>query len=537
MSISVRLSLLVFLMCLGSHAGSCQDLEYLAPVLNKKAVKDTASLILTTGNDAWSEGIPQKKIYTNSVQIIDADEPWPPRWYSSTPVYTAEMFRRDTLAGVSRFDWMVDAEIVDGHFSYYKLLSRPLLKEGPLQNVELAAYMLLNDKMQCVDTIKTEKGIENLFYRSLSINSKGERLVGLKKDTHLDLRMYSNVPTDSSSHCEIDILEVLDQKGNLLFSWNPMDHLDPKLFRFKELLAGRAYGYSNTDIIQWTRLTNAQWDGDGNIIYSMLQYGVGKISRDDGHIMWQINSNQMPILIGKDTLQWYRQHDFKFLYETDSSSVYSLYSNGLKGSKGQDSILSCGVIFEQNKKTLRLRLLKYQYPKIKFVPGGQGGYDYDVKNGNYFISYGNLKKPISPNGDFTENFEYGNNDSVYGIYLMPQNIHCFKAHRLENFPRPPRPSIVKNGDELEAIGDMDTFTWYKMSGQDNTTIQKVGSGRKLRFEEGCTYCVAAKYGVGYCVSRPFAVAQSGSPTMAIICLVGFLFIGLIAIRAYRSPTG
>jgi hypothetical protein len=155
-------------------------------------------LILTTGNDAWAEGIPQKNIYTNSVQIIDAEESWPPRWYSATPVYTAEMFRRDTLAGVSRFDWMIDAEIVSGYFSYYKLLSRPLMKDGPLQNVELAAYMLLNDKMQCIDTIKTAKGAENMFYRSLSINSIGERLVGLKKDTYLDLRTYSHNQADSS---------------------------------------------------------------------------------------------------------------------------------------------------------------------------------------------------------------------------------------------------------------------------------------------------------------------------------------------------
>lgn len=529
-----RLIFALLLICLGSSIAICQDLEYLAPVLSKNAVRDTASLILTTGNDAWAEGIPQKKIYTNSVQIIDADQPWPPRWYSATPVYTAEMFRKDTLAGVSRFDWMIDAEIVSGYFSYYKLLSRPLMKDGPLQNVELAAYLLLNDKMQCIDTVKTEKGAENMFYRSLSINSKGERLVGLKKDTYLDLRMYSHIQADSSVHCEIDILEVFDQKGNLLFTWNPMDHLDPKLFRFKELLSGRAYGYSKTDIIQWTRLTNAQWDGDGNIIYSMLLYGVGKISRDDGHIIWQINSNQMPILIGKDTLQWYRQHDFKFLYDTDSSSVYSLYSNGLKGSRGQDSILACGVVFEQNKKTLATRLLKYQYPKVKFVPGGQGGYDYDVKNGNYFISYGNLKNPISPKAEFTENFEYGNNDSVYGIFLMPQFIHCFKAHRLENFARPPRPSIVRNGNELEAIGDLDGFTWYKMSGPGNTTIEKIGGGRKLRFESGCTYCVAARYGVGYCASLPFSVEKSGPVSMTIICLAGFLFIGLIGIQAYRS---
>ena len=379
-----------------AHVATGQDLEYLVPVIGKQINKDTAtSLILTTGNDARGNGHAQKTSYTNSIQIIDANQPWPPRWYSATPVYTDEMFHKDTMAGVSRFDWIMDAEIVAGHLSFYKLLSRPLMTDGPLQNVELAGYMMLNGKLQCTDTIRTERGIENMFYRSLSINEKGEKLVGLKKDTHLDLRSYSNSQADSSVHCEIDIIEVIDAHGKTVFSWNPVDHLDPKLFRFKELLAGRAYGYAKTDIIQWTRLTNAQWDGDGNIIYSLLLSGIGKISREDGHVMWQINFNQLPMLLGKDTLQWYRQHDFKFLYETDSTVVYSLYSNGLSNRNGGDSIQACGVVFEQNKRTFQYKLLHCRYPKTRFVAGGQGGYDYEIKTGNYFISYGNLKKPLA----------------------------------------------------------------------------------------------------------------------------------------------
>jgi hypothetical protein len=533
---SFKIFFLAIFLCLGFIFASCQDLDYLVPILSRNANRDSStSLILTTGNDAWAEGIPQKKPYINSVQIIDADQPWPPRWYSATAVYTADMFRRDTLAGVSRFDWILDAQIVSGYFSYYKLLSRPLMKDGPLQNVELAAYMLLNNKMQCVDTIKTERGIENMFYRSLSMNAKGERLIGLKKDTHLNLTGYTHNVADSAIHCEIDILEVLDAKGKLLFYWNPMDHLDPKLFRFKESLTGRAYGYARTDIIQWTRLTNAQWDADGNIIYSLLLYGVGKISRDDGHIIWQINSNQMPMIKGNDTLQWYRQHDFKFLYETDSFSVYSLYSNGLKDRLGHDSILACGVVFELNKKTEEVRLLKYKYPKINIVPGGQGGYDIDMHSGNYLISYGNLKKAISPNAEFTENLEYGNRDSVYGIYLMPQNIHCFKAHRLTNFDRPPRPMIIKNGDELEATGDISEFTWYRMSGDHNTKIEKAGSGRKLKFENSATYCVARKYGVGYCVSLPFTTDEGFPYYPILLSVLGFLFISVIGLKAYHSP--
>lgn len=529
-----RIILSVLLLCGALSGLVCQDLEYLVPVISKNAVNDTnTSLILTTGNDNAGYATQQKIPYTNSLQVIDANQPWPPRWYTATPVYTAEMFVKDSSMGLSRFDWIVDAEVVNGYLSFYKLLSHPLIQDGPLQNVELAGYMMLNDKMHCVDTIKTDTGAENMFYRSISVNSKGEKLVGLKKDTHLDLRKYSQNPADSSVHCEIDIIEILDAKGKVIFYWNPVEHLDPRFFRFKETLAGRAFGYGNTDIIQWTRLTNAQWDNDGNILYSLLLYGVGKISRTDGHVMWQINLNQMPIVSGRDTIQWYRQHDFKFLYQTDSSSVYSVYSDGLRNRSGGDSIRTCAVVFELNNNTSKVKVLQYHYPGSKFVADGQGGYDYNRETGDYVMSYGNLKVPISPGKEFTENFEYGKGDSVYGVYEFPQHIHCFRVHRLENFNRPPRPVIVKNGDELQVSGDMTDFTWYRLSGPHLTKVEKAGTGRTIKFEKGCTYCVAGKYGIGYSVSLPFATEKGKHLPLMFVIVLGCLFAGIIGIKIFR----
>ena len=69
--------------------------------------------------------------------------------------------------------------------------------------------------------------------------------------------------------------------------------------------------------------------------------------------------------------------------------------------------------------------------------------------------------------------------------------------------------IVKKGDQLMAVGDMTERTWYKLSGTNNTLVEKVGTGSTLSIPKGNNlYCVEGKYGMGFCVSRPFATKKN-----------------------------
>lgn len=486
---------------------SAQDLEYLTPVITRHPNQDsTVSLILTADNQRRTHN-KQNKPYIQSVQIVDADQPWPPRWFSGTAPYTDDVFNKDTAQGYARFDFIEDVRIVAGHLSFFKLLGRPPMEQSALDSPELDAYMLLNEKMECIDTVSSLTAFRNLYFHDISINEKGEKLVSLRKDTYLDLRDYTNNQADFSRHCEIDIIEELDAKDSVLLSWNPLYHIDPNLFKFKEVLASHSFA-SNTDAIQWTRLTSAQWDYDGNILYSMKHLGIGKISLADGHIMWQINAVQMPIISGNDTIQWYAQHDFNYRYQTDTTAIYTLYSDGLRdqGDDASPIIIkpSCGVLFEINKKTSKVKVLHYQHPKERFVAVGQGGYDPE-KNGDYLISYGFLRVPIEENAEWANFLEYGKKDGTTTFYQLPQGITCYKAHKLEGFKRPPRPVITKKGDELQATGDMGDFTWYRLSGPNNTIVEKVGTGNAIRYGTGGIFCVAGKYGIGYAVSKPFSI--------------------------------
>lgn len=377
-----------------------------------------------------------KKHYNSSVQIIDVNEPWPPRWYTSTPEYTNAQYTDDTSKGFQRMFTYIDVREVGGYLSFYELLSFPKLVDAPLMGTKFAGYLLLNKNMVPADTVRSTDAIRNLFFHDLAINNKGERLVNLRKDTYLDLRDYTEDYSDTAVHCNVDYIQILNSEDSIIFFWNPLEHIDPKLFDFKRNVREKSWGGRNSPIIEWTRLTSVQWDYDGNIIYDMKNIGLGKISRQYGHIMWQITERDIPMFDGRDTIKWYNPHDFNFVAETDTSVIYSVYSNGTDfyGAGGLEP--ACGVVFEKNKVTGKISLVKVIKPKRVYAGNGQGNVSYTV-NGNYVIAYGSFEEPDSLNNGFTSNVEYGCNDTTYGIFQYPRNNYCYKAHRLKDFPRPP----------------------------------------------------------------------------------------------------
>jgi hypothetical protein len=351
---------------------------------------------------------------------------------------------------------------------------------------------------EAIDTVKSNTARRNLYYHDFRENAKKERIVDLRKDTYLDLRDYSNEQKDSAVHCNIDYIQILDSNNKIIFSWNPVNRINPELFNFKETLKQRGFGASNSDLIEWTRLTSALWDYDGDILYSMKNIGIGKISRKTGEVIWQINNIDLPLIDGKDTIQWYNPHDFNFLYANDSTATYSIYSNG-----DMDLEPAKGIVFEMNKKTQKFKLIKNIYPSWTYFAQGQGNIDYK-QNGDYVIGYGNFDESDTATNKQSICFEFGNiKKGVQGVYTVPVYNRTYKAHKLEGFPKPERPLIVKKSDLLEAQGNFKDFVWYKMTGKDNTTLLKVGEEKTIKAEKGVTYCVESKLGIGYSVSQMF----------------------------------
>ena len=525
--------LVVFIFtCIVSGA---QDFEYLSPVVTKNGSKtDHGYLLLNTQDSHRDLDNNNAKAYCHSIQIIDASLPWPPVWYTATPRYSNEMFTKDSVTHRRAFNWLLDAKIEHGYLSFYK--SQAILNDHDSVISKLVAgYILLNKRMEPIDTISCNINGMYIYWHDFRINSKGERLVDYQMREFLDLRSLTGDRTDNAVLSQTDLIEVLDSTNKIIFSWKATDHLDPTVFQYTETLHKKSFVHnsSNREVLDWSHLTSAIWDYDGNILYSMRWIGIGKISRKDGHVIWHIDFKDLPIVSGIDTIQWYSPHDFNFLHTNDTSAIYSIYSCGQMHdfADSNKSKNGRGVIFELDIRTNKIKLLRYLNPSFQYITQGQGGCDYQ-DSGNYLISYGQgiADEQNVNNENYCSAFEWRKNDSIFTIYQLPRYVGAFKVHELHDWPLPLRPEIIFENNVLEASGEMNEWTWYKMTGPGGRNPIKVGKGKTLVPEIGYTYCVVGKYGMGYCVSLPYGVKGNNHTSLLLFLLLASILLSLMALR-------
>ena len=467
-----------------------QELEKVPPVSTKYKCRDTTTSFVLNTLDFHNFGNQGHARYSNTIQIVDADAPWPPRWFSSLAIFDNDSIKRaDQSQSASRMNVMMDVRFQNGGLTFYKERS-VIIRDN--KEAEVAGYIICNSHLDPVDTLQS-KGQLTVDCHDFRINEKKEKLILLKMDTVLDLRKISGKPQDSKVPATINIIQVRDSANKVLFSWNPVRVLgvNALYYPYKNTIT---YTASKKQNIDWSHGTSVSWDFDGDILYNFRFIGIGKISGKDGHVIWRMDRNNMPIIHQTDTLEFYSQHDFEKVSENNLYTTYSVFSNG---EKDKESFV---LEFRVSKKNGEIQKLKKIKPEKKIFSSGWGNYEKD-EMGNYLLNYGQYLKDT---GNSRHIFmEYRNrNDGINSKYELPAGIFSYKVHFLKD-NRPPRPEIIQANGMLTIKGDMKEWTWYRLSGAQNTEIEKVGEGSSYAPKNSGLYCVVGKYGIGYSASRVF----------------------------------
>ena len=245
----------------------CQGLEAIPPILisepNQDKISKEASFILT----------PNMKM-----EIVDADQPWPPRWFAAGKDYKKGAMNNDSLLVT-----YIDARFQNGLVTFCKKGWGG--KAPSINDINHQVYLLCNDKLEPVDTFTGADLPVNSH--DFKINSKGEKLVVARLDTLLNLSILTGHPQDTSIKSMIDIIEIIDAHNKLIFRWNPVSVLGVNsLFHpYGGLISPSA----KIGFVDWSHANAVNWDFDGNIIYCFRHIGVGKISSKDGHVIWRID--------------------------------------------------------------------------------------------------------------------------------------------------------------------------------------------------------------------------------------------------------
>lgn len=465
---------------------SAQLLDHAVPIgINKNdlATSDTTSFVLTAID--YNFYIGQSTPYVSTIQIVDAQKPWPPRWFTSAP------FNANEYTDAGDASTLLDASVQNNKLTFFSLLD---IKGNNGDMAHKQAYLSCNTNMMLSDTFTTEQSA--IDGHDFKVSASGEKLFFLPKEKTVDMTGFTHESMDTAVHVFYEEIEIADKGGTIVFHWDPMQKLGLNVsylpYRFAE-----ASG-SGRDQYSWSNGNSLAWDEDGNILYSFENIGIGKISRADGHIMWRIDRSKQKINKYSDELSIYLQHSFQVVKASDGSSYYTILSNG-------DSLHPHCIAYQftvrMEKDEPVVKIIKTITPS-EDLPNTLGGGNYEESSdGHYVFNYGaywaknpNVGRPV---------FEYGDKTHPLARYTVPYTIICYKVHIYGN-PRPPRPVIKAAGNVLTATG-LKNYKWYKLSGDGLTTVKEVGSGATFQAKDKGVYCVTAKYGIGCSVSETYEV--------------------------------
>ena len=477
---------ILLILIFNAARGYSQHLDQVVPVSisqNNLSSTDLRSFVLSAVDYKFYLG--KQTQYKNTLQIVDAAQPWPPRWFTMSP------FDMNEYTQVGESTTLLDASVQNGKMTFYSLIDTRETDGGAGLK---QAYLSCDKNLQFTDTFTTtQRAVDGHDFK---VSSSGEKLYFLPLDTTVDMSAFTGDSLDKKIKIFYEEIQIADKSGKVIFHWNPLRQFGLEAtylpYRFVEALI------SNRNQYGWSHGNSLGWDEDGNILYSFKNIGIGKISRADGHIIWQVDRKKQKINKKSDELPIYLQHSFQWLKDATGNTYYTILSNG-------DSLHQYCAAYHFTVKMQDgepvVKIIKKIKPSVD-LPNTLGGGNYDLDpDGNYVLNYGAFWAKDTTVGRPV--FEYGNDKKMLSQYTVPYTVICFKVHTYKN-PRPPRPQIKATGNELTATG-LKNYKWFKLSGKDLKRVTEVGSGPTYKASEKGVYCVTAKYGIGCSVSEPFEI--------------------------------
>lgn len=165
------------------------------------------------------------------------------------------------------------------------------------------------------------------------------------------------------------IIQAQDANRNLIFEWIDSEHLD----------ITKALAPINTARVDFCHGNSLAFDYDGNILFSCRGYGLLKINRATGAVIWILagNANQFA---GFTDIAW--QHDFRPLLlekatNTAQRGIYGVFDNHQ----------SRGLVLEINQMSMvvtNTKIITAGEPTASFATGSFE----QLPNGNFFVCWG-----------------------------------------------------------------------------------------------------------------------------------------------------
>ncbi len=219
-----------------------------------------------------------------------------------------------------------------------------------------------------------------------------------------------------------DMIVVMDEDLNVVWTWDTFDWLDPKRAAVLDERCGAGScppASRGPAVRDWTHGNAVALGPDGSLLYSARhQDWVIKIDfqngNGDGHILWRLGKDGDFTMDSKDLAPWFsHQHDAHFL-DGDLKHVM-LFDNGNTRRRDDPETLSRGQIVEIDEVNRTARLM---LNADLGVFSNALGSAQQLKNGNYHFNAGTLEK-----GSNSLHLEVDASGAIVQSLSLPQVVY------------------------------------------------------------------------------------------------------------------
>lgn len=463
------IKLLFFVFCCITCPAYAQ-LEYVPKV--SVEIKDSSRLngylLLTSKDFHVRHGAPNHN--PSTLQVVDPKEPWPPVFiatldpkFKDVEGYVFQDFRFQHA--VRQFSLLIGAHPGAGYPS---------------------RYYTADTNFNIIDTVfgSTNK----VDGHALVVNAKGERLYFTFVDTVLDISEYSKYPGDTAVRATIEVIEIIDRNGTLIWQWNPLHHI-PIAESYQKFHDPSAYnpGSKGWD---WAHGNSLSFSADGNILYSYRVLGVGKINRATGALMWKFGGKNPDIKMPKGG-EYYLQHDFQEI----APGKYSLYSNG-----DEDHPHSRAIVYsidEAGKSAATARVIE---PATSLFSLSMGSYSLS-ESGLGVLNYGRYSTLETQQPAFEIVNEQ---NAVQAVYSMPQLVFPYRVELVESWKPRTRPQIFREEGMLKVSGFNSSVKWFEAK---DGNVSLLSEQFNFLPAHNGTYIAITQAGFGWLVTPPYAFVK------------------------------
>jgi len=274
-----------------------------------------------------------------------------------------------------------------------------------------------------------------------------------------------------------DMILVLDQNLQVVWTWDAFDHLDPyRLPTLGETCTPTGGGcppfYLANQAVDWLHGNALQLTPDGNILYSMrhqdwvikIAYGNGQ---GNGDILWRLGKDGDFTIVSSDPSPWFsHQHDANFL--PGDSTALTVFDDGNVRRAADPGAHSRGQV---------LQLDEQNHVAVLVLNADLGAYAYALGSaqrlagGNFHFNVGFIQGTV----DTAQSVEVDPSGRIlYDLQVSTPEYRSFRVHDLYGVP-----AMISESAASYSAGAVASGSIVSSFGQNLAMVEQASAGLPL----------------------------------------------------------